>query len=75
MLADYNWKKYGRYVDVAGAYGSFLADLMAQNPRARGTLFDRPQVCLHVTPHTPTDGPPCISLQPCQPWHCLLPRG
>eukprot|EP00884_Botryococcus_braunii_P016481 jgi/Botrbrau1/3516/Bobra.341_2s0043.1 len=44
ILSDYPWRRYSRYVDIAGAYGSFLADLLRMNPGARGVLFDQQQV-------------------------------
>ena len=31
-------------MDVAGAYGSFMADLLAMNPQSNGILFDQPHV-------------------------------
>ena len=58
VLVDYDWSRFGRYVDIGGAYGSFLADLMAANPRARGTLFDRAQVRAQLdSAHAPLGGP------------------
>ena len=44
ILQDYNWGKYARYIDIAGAYGSFLADLLKANPKTTGSLFDQSQV-------------------------------
>ena len=44
VIADYDWTRYKRFVDIAGAYGSFLARLMRHVPRAEGVLFDQPQV-------------------------------
>ena len=41
---DYNWNRYTRIVDIGGAYGSFLARLLRRNRRARGVVFDQPQV-------------------------------
>ena len=49
-MADYKWGAYCRFIDVGGAYGGFLADLLSSNPGATGVLFDQPQVlapCLH----------------------------
>ena len=43
-MFDYNWKKYKRVVDIAGAYGSFLARILRHNTKAAGVLFDQPQV-------------------------------
>ena len=34
---------------MAGAYGSFLADLLVANPKSTGVLFDQPQVSLNET--------------------------
>jgi hypothetical protein len=41
-VLDYNWTRFARVVDVAGAYGSFLARLLRRNQRAAGVLFDQP---------------------------------
>ncbi len=42
-MLDYNWTRFSRVVDIAGAYGSFLARLLRRNQRAAGVLFDQPQ--------------------------------
>ncbi len=42
-VLDYNWTRFARVVDVAGAYGSFLARLLRRSRRATGVLFDQPQ--------------------------------
>jgi len=42
-VLDYNWTRFTRVVDIAGAYGSFLARLLRRNQRAAGVLFDQPQ--------------------------------
>ena len=44
LLADYDWSRFDRFIDVGGAYGSVLAALMGQHPATRGVLFDLPQV-------------------------------
>ncbi|CAK0759627.1 hypothetical protein CVIRNUC_002712 [Coccomyxa viridis] len=44
ILQDYPWTRYQCYVDIAGAYGSFMADLLAMNPQSIGILFDQPHV-------------------------------
>lgn len=44
VALDYNWSRYTRIVDVGGAYGSFLARVLKRNRRARGVVFDQPQV-------------------------------
>ena len=44
ILQDYPWGKYERHIDIAGAYGSFIAELLKANPKSTGVLFDQPQV-------------------------------
>ena len=44
ILQDYPWGRYARYVDIAGAYGSFIAELLKANPKSTGVLFDQSQV-------------------------------
>lgn len=44
ILKDYPWGKYERHIDIAGAYGSFLADILKANSKSKGILFDQPQV-------------------------------
>jgi hypothetical protein len=43
VLVDYPWNEYTRFIDIAGAYGSFLASLLQRYPGARGVLFDQEQ--------------------------------
>jgi hypothetical protein len=43
VIADFDWSRFARFVDIAGAYGSFLARLLRHAPRAEGVLFDQPQ--------------------------------
>ena len=43
LVSDYPWSRYSRFVDIAGAYGSFLARLMRHVQAAEGVLFDQPQ--------------------------------
>ena len=43
-VAAYGWDWHARIVDVGGAHGSFLAQLLAAAPMASGILFDQPQV-------------------------------
>ena len=45
MLKDYEWRRFDRYIDIGGAYGSFLASLLSRRPAAKGVLFDQLQVC------------------------------
>ncbi len=50
MATDYDWKRHARIVDIGGAYGSFLAQLLTLNQRPRGVLFDQPQVLHQYRP-------------------------
>jgi hypothetical protein len=44
-VADaYDFSRSGSIVDVGGGTGAFLAGILQANPRARGILFDRPNV-------------------------------
>ena len=53
ILQDYPWHRYTRFVDIGGAYGSFLMALLEQTPRATGVLFDQPQVLAPVERELP----------------------
>ncbi len=44
ILAAYSFEDARCIVDVGGAHGVFLAAALRQAPRARGILFDQPQV-------------------------------
>lgn len=44
VLADYDWSKFDRVVDIGGAMGSTLAAVLRQQAHATGVLFDLPQV-------------------------------
>ncbi|KAK9822176.1 hypothetical protein WJX81_006917 [Elliptochloris bilobata] len=44
VVRDYPWRRYGRFCDIGGAYGSLLARLLRQCGKADGVLFDQPQV-------------------------------
>ncbi len=44
ILAAYSFGGARRIVDVGGAHGAFLAAALQQAPKARGVLFDQPQV-------------------------------
>ena len=48
VLKDYNWGRFDRYIDIGGAYGSFLASLLSRHPAAQGVLFDQSQVSTMV---------------------------
>ena len=43
-VVDYSWNRHGRIIDIGGAYGSFLASILAKHPKPRGVLFDQSQV-------------------------------
>jgi hypothetical protein len=43
-MKDFAWGKFGRLVDIGGAYGSVLASLMGQYPRVSAVLFDQEKV-------------------------------
>ena len=46
---------------MAGAYGSFLADLLVANPKSTGVRFDQPQVSLNER------GTPCAAVSIASP--------
>ena len=45
-VVDYNWNRHGRIIDIGGAYGSFLASILAKHAKPQGVLFDQSQACL-----------------------------
>ena len=49
VIAEYPWSRYKRFVDIAGAYGSFLARLLKHVKAAEGVIFDQPQARTHRT--------------------------
>ena len=49
MLADCDFGRFSRVIDVGGAMGSTLAAVLRQQPQASGVLFDLPQVCSAAT--------------------------
>ena len=53
MIAEYPWSRYKRFVDIAGAYGSFLARLLKHVKAAEGVIFDQPQARTHCRMHRP----------------------
>ena len=57
-MLDYNWTRYSRIVDIAGAYGSFLARLLRRNTGAAGVLFDQPLA------RRPSELPLCAEQRP-----------
>lgn len=44
LQGDIPWNRWGRVIDVGGAYGSVLAAVLTQHPGMRGALFDQQQV-------------------------------
>jgi hypothetical protein len=44
IVSSYNFSTFNTIVDVAGGRGGLLAEILRQNPRARGLLFDMPSV-------------------------------
>lgn len=44
MLQFFDWSRFAHVVDVGGGSGQTLLSLLEATPRARGTLFDLPQV-------------------------------
>ena len=51
VIAEYPWSRYSRFVDMAGAYGSFLARLLSHVKAAEGVIFDQPQARVHTHMH------------------------
>lgn len=43
VIAAYDFSRAGHIVDVGGGEGTFLAAVLKSAPRAKGTLFERPQ--------------------------------
>ena len=43
VIAAYDFARAGHIVDVGGGEGTFLAAVLNSAPRAKGTLFERPQ--------------------------------
>src|SRR6516162_23815 len=44
LIAGYDFSPYTTIVDVGGGHGRLLAAILGATPRARGILFDQPQV-------------------------------
>jgi hypothetical protein len=44
VAAAYDFSKFQTVVDVGGASGNMLANILARYPQPRGVLFDRPHV-------------------------------
>ena len=50
ILAAYDFSRFERIVDVGGGHGALLAGLLAVSRRARGVLFDLPNVVTGAEP-------------------------
>lgn len=48
IIAAYDFSTFGSVVDVGGGEGGLLTAILRASPRARGTLFDLPQVIARV---------------------------
>ena len=57
VLASYDFSGLSTIADVGGAYGSLLAAILRLQPRARGILFDLPQVVAGAGPELGDVGP------------------
>ncbi|MBF6332106.1 methyltransferase [Nocardia transvalensis] len=47
-LAAYDFSAFGTIVDIAGGRGRLLTEILTRTPRARGVLFDLPEVVAPV---------------------------
>jgi SAM-dependent methyltransferase len=41
-MSRYDWSRYGSFVDIGGARGSFAHHVVSQNPHLTGAVFDLP---------------------------------
>jgi O-methyltransferase domain/Dimerisation domain len=48
LLAAVDWSRFGTVVDVGGGNGALLKAVLAEHPRIRGVVFDRPVAIEHV---------------------------
>lgn len=51
IVATVDLSEHRHLVDIGGAHGALLAALLRADPRAHGTLFDRPEVVAGVEHH------------------------
>jgi hypothetical protein len=49
VIAAYDFSAFSRIADIGGGNGRFLADILAENPKVHGTLFDLPNVVVGAT--------------------------
>jgi len=40
VIAAYDFRPFGRIIDVAGGHGGLLAAILASSPASKGVLFD-----------------------------------
>jgi hypothetical protein len=52
LLAAHDFGDFSLAVDVGGSQGSLVAQLLVQNPSARGIVFDLPETIARVRPST-----------------------
>jgi len=50
LVESYDFSRATKIVDVAGAHGVLLAEILRRNPKARGVLFDLPHVVKDARP-------------------------
>lgn len=50
IVESYDFSRASRIVDVAGAHGALLAEILQRNPKSRGVLFDLPHVVKDARP-------------------------
>src|SRR4029453_5652513 len=51
ILAAYDFAQFERIVDVGGGQGALLAGILSASPKARGVLFDLPNVAAGAVSH------------------------
>jgi hypothetical protein len=56
IAAAYDFRRFERIVDVGGGHGRLLGELLGQNPKPRGILFDLPDVVAGASPLLTTMG-------------------
>jgi hypothetical protein len=56
VLQAYDFSRFAHAIDVGGGHGGFLSAILRANPRARGTLFDAPQVIDGARPRLVAEG-------------------
>ena len=49
IVLDFDWRASHRIIDVGGAYGSAVAEILKEHKNLEGVLMDQPQV--RLKPH------------------------